>query len=231
MHGALKVATLCYTVSMKRIVVVGAGGHGKVVADVVRAGDAFEIAAFADELALQRDGDLYLGVKVLAGEDSLARARSLGIGYAMVAFGDCKARLGCCERLQAHGFEIVSAIHPRAIVSPDVSIGAGTVVVAGAVVAAAARLGEAVIVNTGATVDHDCVLDDGVHIEPGVHLAGRVHVGLATTIGIGAVVVKDRRIGAHSHIGAGAVVTRDLPDGVIAYGVPARVVRKTDARR
>src|SRR5205823_4432961 len=118
--------------AMKRILIVGAGGHGKVVADVVRAGDAFEIAAFADELALQRDGDMYLGVKLFAGDDALARARALGIGYALVGFGDCKARLGCCERLQANGFEIVSAIHPRAILSPDVSIGAGTVVVAGA---------------------------------------------------------------------------------------------------
>ena len=157
---------------MKRIVIVGAGGHGKVVADVVRAGDAFEVAAFADELATQRDGDLYLGVRVLAGADALERARALGIGYALVAFGDCKGRLGCCERLRANGFEIVSAIHPRAVVAPDVSIGAGTVVVAGAVIGCDARLGEAVIVNTSASVDHDCVLDDGVHVEPGAHLGG-----------------------------------------------------------
>jgi len=212
---------------MKRIVVVGAGGHGKVVADVVRAGNAFEIAAFVDERAIQRDGDLYLGVRVLAGADALERARALGIGYALVAFGDCKGRLGCCERLRANGFEIVSAIHPRAVVSPDVTIGAGTVIVAGAVINSDVRLGEAVIVNTSASVDHDCVLDDGVHIEPGAHLAGSVHVGRATTIGIGAAVTKGRRIGAHAHVGAGAVVTRDLPDAVIAYGVPARVVRAT----
>jgi UDP-N-acetylbacillosamine N-acetyltransferase len=212
---------------MRPIVIVGAGGHGKVVADVVRAGDAFEIAAFVDERGLQRDGDLYLGVKVLAGADALERARALGLGYALVAFGDCKQRLGCCERLVANGFEIVSAIHPRAIVAPDVSIGAGTVVVADAVINSAARLGEAVIVNTAASVDHDCVLDDGVHVEPGVRLGARVHVGRAATIGIGATVVKDRRIGEHTHVGAGAVVTRDLPDGVVAYGVPARVVRST----
>jgi sugar O-acyltransferase (sialic acid O-acetyltransferase NeuD family) len=215
---------------MKRLLIVGAGGHGKVVADIVRAGGVFEVAAFADELATQRDGDLYLGVKVLAGDDALARARASGLGYALIGFGDCAARLGCCERLVANGFEIVSAVHPRASVSPDVSIGAGTVVAAGAVVSAAAYLGEAVIVNTGATVDHDCVLDDGVHIEPGVHLAGSVRVGRATTVGIGAVVVKGARIGAHAHVGAGAVVTRDLPDGVVAWGVPARVIRQTGPR-
>ena len=212
---------------MKRIVIVGAGGHGKVVAGVVRAGDAFEVAAFVDEQAIQRDGDLYLGVRVVAGADALERTRALGIGYALVAFGDCKGRLGCCERLRANGFEIVSAIHPRAVVAPDVSLGAGTVVVAGAVINTDARIGEAVIVNTCASVDHDCVLEDGVHLEPGAHLAGNVHVGRATTIGIGASVTKGRRIGAHAHIGAGAVVTRDLPDAVVAYGVPARVVRAT----
>ena len=215
---------------MKRIVIVGAGGHGKVVADLVRAAGVFEIAAFADELALQRDGDLYLGVRVLAGDDALARARSLGVDHALAAFGDCTARLGCCERLIANGFEIISAVHPRAVVSPDVSIGAGTVVAAGAVVCAAAYLGESVIVNTGATVDHDCVVDDGVHLEPGVHLAGSVRVGRGSTVGIGAVVVKGVRIGAHSHVGAGAVVTRDLPDGVVAWGVPARVIRPTSVR-
>ncbi len=198
---------------MKAIVIVGAGGHGKVVADAVRAGDAFEIAAFADELATQRDGDLFLGVRVLAGSDALARARSLGIGYAVAAFGDCNARLGCCERLLAHGFEIVSVLHPRAVVAPDVSIGAGTVVVAGAVVGTMARLGEAVIVNTSASVDHDCVLDDGVHLEWGARLAPGVRVGRASTIGLGAVVAQGRRIGAHATISAGAVITRDVADG------------------
>jgi sugar O-acyltransferase (sialic acid O-acetyltransferase NeuD family) len=207
---------------MKKIVIVGAGGHGKVVADVVRAGDAFEVAAFVDEPALQRDGDLYLGARVLAGADALERARGLGIGYALVAFGDCKGRLGACERLRANGFEVVSAIHPRAVVAPDVNIGAGTVVVAGAVINTDARIGEAVIVNTAASVDHDCVLDDGVHLEPGAHIGASVHVGRATTIGMGALVLKGRRIGAHAHVGAGVVVARDLPDAaIVASASPA----------
>lgn len=214
MHGARELATVCYIVCMKRILIVGAGGHGKVVADVVRAGDAFEIAAFVDERAVVRDGDLYLGVRVLAGEDALPRARELGIGYAIVAFGDCKGRLGCCERLRANGFEIVSAIHPRAVVAPDVSIGAGTVVVAGAIIGAAARVGEAVIVNTAASVDHDCVLDDGVHVEPGAIIGPSAHIGRATTIGMGAIVGKGRRVGAHVQVADGTVVSSDLPDAV-----------------
>lgn len=198
---------------MKPIVIVGAGGHGKVVAELVRAGGVFEIAAFVDELATQRDGDLFLGVRVLAGDDALARARQLGLGYALPAIGDCNARLGCCERLVAHGFEIASAIHPRATVADDAVIGPGTVVIAGAVVGPAARLGAAVIVNTSASVDHDCVLEGGVHLEPGAHLAGSVHVGRATTVGLGALVAKGRRIGAHARVGAGVVVRDDVADG------------------
>lgn len=201
---------------MKRIVVVGAGGHGKVVADAARAGGAFEIAAFVDELGLQRDGDQFLGARLLAGEDALARAKGLGIGYAIAAFGDCKARLGCCERLIAHGFEIVSVVHPRAIVSSDVSIGAGTFIAAGAAVGAAARLGETVLINTSAVVEHDCFLDDAVHVEPGAIVGASVHVGRVTTIGSGAVVVKGRRIGAHARIAHGAVIVEDVADGATA---------------
>ncbi|HEX6838091.1 MAG TPA: sugar acetyltransferase, partial [Polyangia bacterium] len=135
---------------MKPIVIVGAGGHAKVVAELVRAGGVFEVAAFVDELATQRDGDHFLGAKVLAGDDALSRARKLGLGWALPAFGDCNARLGCCERLVAHGFEIASAVHPRAAIADDAVIGAGTVLIAGAVVGPAARLGAAVIVNTSA---------------------------------------------------------------------------------
>lgn len=211
---------------MKKLVIVGAGGHARVVADLVRRAGAFEIAAFVDELAEQRDGDLYLGARLFAGPTALERARRAGIGYGLPAFGDNDARLGCCERLRAHGYEIVSAVHPGAVVADDVAFGAGTVIIAGAVVNAAARLGEACIVNSGATVDHDCFLGDGVHIEPGAHLGGTVRVGRATTIGIGAVVAKNHSVGAHSHVGAGAVVVRDLPDAVVAWGVPARVVRE-----
>lgn len=99
--------------------IVGAGGHGKVVAELIRAGGQFEIAAFVDVLGPQRDGDSLLGARVFAGADALARARALGLAYAIPAFGDCKARLGACERLRANGYEIVSAIHPRAVVADD----------------------------------------------------------------------------------------------------------------
>jgi acetyltransferase EpsM len=211
---------------VKQLVIVGAGGHARVVADLVRVAGVFEIVAFVDELAEQRDGDMYLGARVYAGASGLDRARQKGIGYALPAFGDNLARLSCLERLHANGYEIISAVHPSAVVATDVAFGAGTVICASAVVGPAARLGEGCIVNTGATVDHDSVLGDGVHVEPGAHLGGTVRIGQASTIGIGAVVGKRLQVGAHTHVGAGAVVVRNLPDGVIVWGVPARVVRE-----
>jgi sugar O-acyltransferase (sialic acid O-acetyltransferase NeuD family) len=212
--------------AVKQLVIVGAGGHARVVADLVRVAGVFEIAAFVDELAQQRDGDMYLGARVFAGPTGLERARKTGLAYALPAFGDNMARIGACERIRANGYELVSAVHPSAVVASDVAFGAGTVIAAGAVVGPAARIGEACIVNTAATVDHDCVLGEGVHLEPGAHLGGNVRVGVATTIGIGAVVGKRHNVGAHAHVGAGAVVVRDIADGVVAWGVPACVVRE-----
>ena len=89
-----------------------------------------------------------------------------------------------------------------------------------------ARIGENVIVNTAASIDHDCVIEDGAHLCPGTHLAGGVNIGRGAWIGIGAVVSDHLQIGANSIIGAGAVVTHDIPNNVVAYGVPAKVIRK-----
>ena len=130
--------------------------------------------------------------------------------------------------LAARGLAIPTLVHPAAIVAGTVAMGAGCQILARAVLCADARLGAAVIVNTAASVDHECRLGDGVHIAPGATLAGCVEVGDRSFIGPGAVVVSRARIGADVIIGAGAVVTRDIPDGVVAYGSPARVVRKSD---
>ncbi|MCX7700489.1 MAG: acetyltransferase [Gemmataceae bacterium] len=117
-------------------------------------------------------------------------------------------------------------VDPRANVAQDARLSAGSQVLMGACVGAEVRLGEAVIVNTRASVDHECELADGVHIAPGAVLCGLVRVGTDTMIGAGAVVLPRKTIGRGSIVGAGSVVTRDIPDGVVAYGNPARVVRR-----
>jgi len=210
------------------LVVWGASGHARVVADIVRLAGQYEIVGFLDDLHPERYGTEFCGAAILGGGELLPCLMETGIEHVLVAVGDCRARLRLAEAARAHGFRLATAIHPRAIVASDVQPGPGSVVAAGAVINPGTEIGENVVVNTAAGVDHDCVLADGVHIGPGVRLAGEVRVGRATQVGIGAVVVNGVQIGAGSLVGAGGVVVGDVPDGVVAYGVPARVIRPNE---
>ncbi|HVG28335.1 MAG TPA: NeuD/PglB/VioB family sugar acetyltransferase [Pyrinomonadaceae bacterium] len=212
--------------SSKGLVIWGASGHALVVADIIRLRGEYEIVGFIDSSDPARRGSTFCGAPVLGGEEQLGDLARLGVEHLIFGFGDCAARLRLGELVRARGFRIATAIHPRAVIAADASVGEGTVVAAGAVVNPGARIGEDVIINTAASIDHECVVEDGAHVSPGVRLAGRVSVGRGAWIGIGAVIIGGVRIGAGALIGAGAVVLEDVPDGVLAYGVPARVRRK-----
>ncbi len=207
------------------LVIWGASEHARVVADIVRLQGTYSIVGFLDDLHPERRGDRFCGAAVLGGREQLDLLPGQGVRHILPGFGDCKMRLELTALVEARGFVLAVAVHPSAVVAQDAVLGAGTVLVAGAVVNPGARIGRSVIINTAASIDHDCVIGDAVHICPGVHLAGRVVVGQATQVGIGATVVDGVRIGAGVLIGAGAVVVRDIPDNVVAYGVPARVKR------
>lgn len=194
-----------------RLALLGAGGHGKVVCRVAqRAG--FEVVGFYDDFAT----GLVLGLPVLG---RFSEAASFD-GQLFVSLGRnlARAELFCEERS-------VVLIDPSAVVDSTVRVGIGTVVMAGVVVNVDTVIGRNCILNTGCTVDHDCVLEDHVHLCPGAHLAGTVRVGAGAMLGTGAIVIPGRTIGEGSVVGAGAAVVRDLPAGIIATGVPARVVR------
>ncbi|HKP54367.1 MAG TPA: acetyltransferase [Chloroflexia bacterium] len=210
---------------LEPLVIWGASGHALVVADIVRLGGKYEIAGLLDDVGLDRRGAEFAGSTVLGGREQLDALYDGGTNHLIVAIGDCEARLQLAELARSKGFHLATAIHPRAIIAGAVSIGAGSVIAAGAIINPGCRIGENVIVNTGATVDHECVIGDGVHIGPGAHLGGRVEVGRASWVGIGATVIHQVRIGAGTIIGAGAVVVSDIPDNVVAYGVPAKVVK------
>jgi UDP-N-acetylbacillosamine N-acetyltransferase len=213
----------------QKLVIWGASGHALVVADAVRSRGEYEVAGFVDDLHPERRNEEFSGAVILGGREQLDVLTSQGINNLVFGFGNCQARLALSEFARVKGFQLATVIHPRAFVASDVSVGRGTVILAGAVVNSAARIGENVIVNTSASVDHECLIEDGAHIGPGAHLGGRVFVGRAAWVGIGAT-VKDRVcIGAGTIIGAGAVVVDDIPGGVLAYGVPARVVNKIEA--
>jgi UDP-N-acetylbacillosamine N-acetyltransferase len=207
----------------KKVVIWGASGHALVVVDILRLGGEFEIAGFIDDLNPELQGQLFAGLPILGGAEQLTGLRDRGVTHAILAFGNCTARLRLGALLRAEGFELASAVHPSAIVARGVEIGAGTVVAAGAVVNPAATIGENVIINTNSSVDHECRIADGAHICPGVSLAGRVTVGEAAWIGIGSTVIEGKTIGAGAVIGAGSVVLADIPPKVVAYGVPAKI--------
>jgi len=214
----------------RKMVIWGASGHALVVADAVRLAGEYEIAGFLDDQNPDRRGEAFCGSAILGGYEMLDGLPATGIEAIFLGFGDGNARLRLAAIVSAKGFSLPMIVHPRAVVASDVVLGPGTFVAAGAVINAQARIGAQVIVNTCASVDHESVVEDGAHICPGVHLAGGVRVGRAAWIGIGASVIDKAHIGASSVIGAGAAVVGDIPDGVIAYGVPARVIRRLDEK-
>ena len=208
-----------------RIVVVGAGGHAKVVLESLASSGVHDIVGLTDP-DQSKWGTLLGGYPVLGGDDVLPTLRSEGVDGAIIALGENRLRARLFERAIAFGFKMVNAMHPHSWVSPSAQIGDGVAVMAGAVINANAQIGDNVIINTGATVDHDCCIGNHAHIAPGCHLGGNVQVGVGTLVGIGSSVIPDKRIGQWSIVGAGAVVVRDLPDNCVAIGVPATASTK-----
>lgn len=200
---------------MTDLLIVGAGGHGRVVADA--ACSFYERIAFLDDVAQESSDDW----PVLGRPADVERFADQFSEFA-VAFGDNEKRLLFSERVLGLGLKLALIIHPTAAMSARSSLGSGTVVMAQAAINGGTTLGRSCIVNTGATVDHDCRLGNAVHVSPGAHLAGRVTVGDRAWIGVGAAVKDGVSIGADSIVGAGAAVVDDVAARTVVRGVPAR---------
>ena len=210
---------------MQRILIIGAGGHAQVVADILwRMRDAGErvlpVGFVDDNIALQ--GQEFLGLPVLG---ATSERTAIAHDAAIVAIGNGRVRRDLFEALRQAGERFALARHPGTVVAPDVSVQDGAMLCAGVVVNTGTTIGANVILNTGCTIDHHNRISDHVHIAPGVHTGGEVVVGEGALIGIGAIVLPQRRIGAGSIVGAGALVRDDVPDKVMVVGVPARIIR------
>jgi len=206
-----------------RVVGIGAGGHAKVVIDILRQMGGYETVSLVDRDQNLQGSDVS-GVRVYGDDNSLPELYDQGIREAFIgvgAIGDPEARIRVYESARRHGFRIVRAIHPTAVVAASAEIGDGPTIMANAIINPYARLGDNVIVNTRAVVEHDCVIGAHAHIAPGAVLSGSVIVGRGAHIGAGATVKQGLTIGAGAIVGAGAVVVRDVPAGVTVVGIPA----------
>lgn len=204
-------------------VILGGGGHARVLIDCLRMGGAMKPAAILDP---NRDlwGKQIDDVPVLGDDEELPRLLEQDIRAFAVGLGQ-GPRAHLFERTLQMGFRPVSAIHPRAVVSARASIDDGAQIFACAVVNAGAVLGKNVIVNTAAVVEHDCVIGDHVHVSCNACLAGGVQVEAGAFVGAGSTIRQGLKIGALAVVGAGAVVTKDVAPGQVVAGVPARQLR------
>lgn len=201
----------------KSLLVLGCGGHGRVVADIA-AECGYTRISFLDDRPPEFAADL---ASVLGPTEMLENLAG-DWGAAIAAIGNNSSRLAFLERIQGANFETPSIVHPSAVVSRRAHIGAGVVVAAGAIINVDARIGDGVIVNTGARVDHDCVVGRGSHLAPGATLSGGVTVGDRAWLGTGCSVRQGVTIAADVMVGVGAAVVSDLAAGKTYIGVPAR---------
>lgn len=205
-----------------RFLLLGAGGHGKAIADLLLAGGGYAIVGFVDAAP---KASQVLGLPVLGDESRLAALAGQGIAFAHAAVGNNAQRLAAAGRLRDAGFALPSLIHPTALIGHGARIAEGAAILARAVIGPEAVIGPLALINTGAIVEHDCVVEQAAHIGPGAVLAGGVRIGAGALIGAGAVVRPGITIGAGAVIGAGAAVVENIAPGARVAGVPARPVQ------
>ena len=210
-----------------KCLIVGAGGHGRVVLDILLRAGEHEIVGFVDSNpdCIGRHVD---GQPVHGDLTSIPRLRDeMGVQGAVVAIGSNGVRRNFAERIEDLGLTLVNAIHPSANLASNVTLGSNIVISAGALVCAHCQIGDSVILNTGCIIDHESMVGTASHICPGARLAGRVTVESGAFVGIGATVIQNIRIGCEAIVGAGAVVICDVAPMSTVVGVPAREIKIT----
>ena len=210
----------------KKLLIIGASGHGKVVADIAIQMNKWGNIRFLDDNEAVKD---CMGLKVVGKvNDSYGYKDEADF---IVAIGDNLIREKVQTDLEEKGLSIATLIHPNATIGRDVKIEVGTVVMAGVVINSSTKIGKGCIINTASSIDHDNVIEDYVHISPGANLAGTIKVGKKSWIGIGAVIIQGITIGENTTIGAGSVAIQDLSGDCIAIGCPARIQRLKESKR
>ncbi len=206
------------------VIILGAGGHGRVVLDILLQDRKYKPVGFLDNNT-DLHGRRVDGLPVLGGLERLEELRECDVQGHIVAIGDNGARRALANLISTDRLELINAVHPSAQLAANVSLGKGVTIAAGALVCAHCQIGDCAILNTGCIVDHESMIGTSAHVCPGVRLAGHVTVESGAFVGIGATVVQNIRIGFEAVVGAGAVVIRDVDPMTTVVGVPARVTK------
>ncbi|MBU0638740.1 MAG: acetyltransferase [Planctomycetes bacterium] len=209
----------------QRVLILGAGGHGRVVLDILLQAGRHQIVGFLDnnEAIHRRRID---GIPVHGSIGDLSYLKqALDIDGVIIAIGDNGARRGLARQVEQADIRLINAIHPSAALAHNATVGRNVVIAAGVVLCAHCQIGDSVILNTGCIIDYQTMIGEGSHICPGVRIAGRVKVESGVFVGIGATVIPKVTLGCESIIGAGSVVIEDVPSLATVVGVPARTIK------
>jgi len=212
---------------MKKVLLIGAGGHCKVVLDVLLQNKNYSIIGIID---LKKNiGSRIFDIGVIGDDNGLKKYFKRGIKHCFITIGSTgnpEKRIKIYKFVKEIGYNLINVISSNSIISNFASIGEGCYFAPGSIINADSVLGNNCIVNTGAKIDHDCLIGDNIHISPGVTLSAGVKIGNATHVGTGSSIIQYVTIGNNTLIGAGSVVTKDIPSNVIAYGNPCKIIRK-----
>lgn len=201
----------------KKLLIIGASGHGKVIADIALKMNKWKSIAFLDDNENVKSS---MGIEII--DKSTSISKYIDDYDFFVGIGNNVIREKIQRELEAEDASIPVLIHPSAIIGEQVYLAAGTVVMAGSVINCCTKIGKGCIINTASTIDHDNVIEDYVHISPGVHLAGTVKIGRGTWLGIGSIISNNVNITSGCRIGAGAVVVKDINELGTYVGIPSR---------
>ncbi|MFB9758261.1 acetyltransferase [Ectobacillus funiculus] len=204
-----------------KVVIIGAGGHAKVIIDILKSCGEYEIVGCTSAFGNDKDID---GVSILGDDKILPILFNKGVKHAFIAIGDNKVRKNISENMKILGYQLINVISSFSYIASSAKLGEGIAVMPGAVINAYSRIHDNAIINTGATIDHDNEIESHAHIAPGCNLAGNVKVEEGAFLGVGCRVIPEKIIGKWSIVGAGSVVIRDVENYTKVVGVPARKI-------
>ena len=217
---------------MDSVILIGGGGHAKAIIEIITMRKEYHIVGITDNNSGKKDNSIS-GIPIIGNDENLQTHFQKGVKQAFITLGsvaDTRARIKLYKMLKEIGFELINVIHPSTIIADSLTMGSGNALMAGSIINAHTTLGSNCIINTGAIIEHDCIIEDHVHVATGAKLAGNVKVKEGAHVGIGAIVKQSITIGKRAIVGAGAVVLENIPDNVVCTGIPARVIKGSEAR-